>query len=395
MVLAREHGYESWPAFAKQIETLRIIRSVEDLADPLNTFIEVACVDRHGWHGSGTLEHADLILARYPEVATGSIYSAAVLADEAAVSAWLTRDASLATAAGGPHAWDALTYLCFSRYLRIDKARSEAFISTGRLLLDAGADANSGWIELIDDPPRPIRESAIYGAAGLAQNPGLTKLLLDYGADPNDEETPYHVAESYNNSVLEILFRSGRFNPVSVTTVAVRKCDWHDDKGLELALEHGADPNYLTRWKYSLLQHAIRRDNGLKMIEAILDRKADPYLPNKADGQNAIQMAAYQGRGDILALLEQRGFETGLEGLDALTAACARGDLETGARPGCSSSKSPRTTSLHGWSASRALRRRRQRGWCTLLAGPRRRLLRPCGMAIHIGKLPGIRPPSM
>src|SRR5579863_7563317 len=72
-VLAREHGYESWPAFAKHLETLRIIRSVEELDDPLNTFIEVASVDRHGWHSSGTLEHAEMILARYPEVATGCI----------------------------------------------------------------------------------------------------------------------------------------------------------------------------------------------------------------------------------------------------------------------------------------------------------------------------------
>jgi ankyrin repeat protein len=306
-----------------------MIRSVADLADPLNTFIEVACVDRHGWHGSGTLEHAELILARSPDVATGSIYSAAVLADEAAVRSWLARDASLATAAGGPHQWDALTYLCFSRYLRLDRARSEAFVSTARLLLEAGAQANTGWIEYIDDPPRPIHESVIYGAAGLAQNPGLTKLLLDFGADPNDEETPYHVPETYDNTVVEILLRSGRFNQVSVTTVAARKCDWHDDKGLELALENGADPNYLTRWKYSLLQHSIRRDNGLVMIEAILDRKADPYLPNNDDGRNAIQMAAYHGRGDILAALEQRGFAIGLEGLDAMVAACARADLGT------------------------------------------------------------------
>jgi hypothetical protein len=208
-VLAREHSYESWPAFAKHIEALRIIRSVEDLADPLNTFIEVARVDRHAWHASGTLEHAGLILARYPDVATGSIYSAAVLADEAAVRGWLARDASLATAAGGPHKWDALTYLCFSRYLRIDQARSEAFVSTARVLLEAGAHANTGWIEHIDDPPRPIHESVIYGAAGLAQNPGLTKLLLDHGADPNDEETPYHIPETYDNTVVEILLRSG------------------------------------------------------------------------------------------------------------------------------------------------------------------------------------------
>jgi ankyrin repeat protein len=329
LVLAREHGYESWPVFRKHIETLRIIRSVEDLADPLNTFIEVACTDRHGWHGSGTLEHADLILARYPDVATGSIYSAAVLADEAAVSSWLARDVSLATASGGPHNWDALTYLCFSRYLRIEKARSEAFVSTARALLEAGANPNTGWIETIDDPPRPIHESVIYGAAGLAQNPDLTKLLLDHGADPNDEETAYHVSETYDNTVVEILLRSGRFNKVSLTTVALRKCDWHDDKGQELALDHGADPNYLTRWKYSLLQHAIRRDNGLLMIDAILDRKADPYLRNNHDGRNAIQMAAYHGRADILASLERRGFDIGLEGLDALVAACACADLET------------------------------------------------------------------
>jgi hypothetical protein len=329
LVLAREHGYESWPAFAKHIETLRIIRSVEDLADPLNTFIEVACIDRHGWHGSGTLEHADLILARYPEVAAGSIYSAAVLGDVAAVSRWLARDASLATATGGPHNWDALTYLCFSRYLRIEKARAEAFVSTARVLLDGGANPNTGWTEYIDDPPRPIHESVIYGAAGIAQNPGLTKLLLDRGADPNDEETAYHVSESYDNTVVEILLRSGRFNNVSLATIAARKCDWHDDKGLELALHHGADPNYLTRWKYSLLQQAIRRDNGLVMIDAILDRKADPYLRNNEDGRNAIQMAAYHGRADILGSLERRCFDIGLEGFDALVAAAAREDLET------------------------------------------------------------------
>jgi ankyrin repeat protein len=40
-------------------------------------------------------------------------------------------------------------------------------------------------------------------------------------------------------------------------------------------------------------------------------------------------MAAYHGRGDILAALEQRGVEIGLEGLDAIVAACARADIET------------------------------------------------------------------
>jgi len=328
LVLAREHGYESWPAFAQHVETLRIIRSVEEITDPLSTFIEVASVDRHGWHAAGTVEHAEMILTRYPEAATGSIYSAAVLGDEAAVRTWLAREPALAKKNGGPREWDALTYLCFSRYLRIDKARADAFVATARALLEAGANANTGWTEYIDVPPRPVLESAIYGAAGIAKNPGLTQLLLDYGADPNDEETPYHVPETYDNTVLEILLRSGRFNKESLVTVALRKCDWHDEKGLELALERGADPNDFGRCNGTFLQHSIRRDNGLMMIEAILDRNADPYLQNKGDGRNAIQMAAYHGRGDILAALERRGFALNLEGLDALVAACARADLD-------------------------------------------------------------------
>ena len=329
LVLAREHGYESWPKFAKHIETLRSVHRLEKLDDPPNTFIEFASVDRHGWHGSGTLGPAEMILSRYPELGAANIYCAAVLGDAMAVRAHLSRDRSLATAEGGPHTWDALTYLCFSRYLRLDKSRSDSFVDAARALLDAGANANTGWTEYIDDPPRPVREPAIYGAAGIAQNSGLTKLLLDFGADPNDEETPYHVPETYNNSVLQILLDSRRFNEKSLATVAARKCDWHDDKGLKLALEYGANPNYQTVWRYSPFQHSIRRDNGLVMIEMFLDHGADPNLSNQFDGRNAVQMAAYHGRGDILAVLDRRDIEMRLDGIDALVAACARADLDT------------------------------------------------------------------
>ena len=335
LVLAREHGFHSWPAFAKHIKALRIAQSVEDLADPLSAFLTAACVEPHNWHASGTIEQAEAILAHYPSVAAASIYSASALADEPTVSAWLARDPSLANATGGPHQWDALTHLCFSRYLRIHKTRSNAFVSTSRALLNAGASANTGFTEYIDTPPRPIHESVIYAAAGLAQNPALTQLLLDHGADPNDEETPYHVPETYDNTVLEILLNSGRLNEASLATIAARKCDWHDDKGLQLALGHGANPNYVTRWKFTPLHQAIRRDNGLIMIEALLDHGADPYVHNNQDGRSAIQMAAYHGRGDILEALEKRAFAVNLDDsdgaptIDSLVAACARTNLIT------------------------------------------------------------------
>ena len=103
----------------------------------------------------------------------------------------------------------ALTYLCFSRYLRLDRTRSDGFVSAATVLLDAGASANTGWTEP-NHQPKPEWESAIYGAAGVARHPELTRLLLERGADPNDGETPYHVPETYDNATMKVLVESGK-----------------------------------------------------------------------------------------------------------------------------------------------------------------------------------------
>src|SRR5258706_1379233 len=277
-VIAREHGFESWPRFAEHIETLELTRSVTALADPVSAFIEAASVPREA-HESGTLELAEMILSRYPRVGTSNIYVAAVLADEATVRVALERDARAATAKGGPFDWDALTHLCFSRYLRLDAGRSEAFVGTARLLLDAGTSARTGWYEM-DGHPRPVFESAIYGAAGVARHPGLTRLLLERGADPNDGETPYHVPETTDNTVMRMLLESGTLNAENLATMLLRKTDWHDLEGLRMLLEHGADPNHMERWGESAMHHAVRRDNSLKMIELLVEHGADASLPD-------------------------------------------------------------------------------------------------------------------
>jgi ankyrin repeat protein len=342
LVLARAHAFPSWPKFAAYLETLNTLRALEDspgstqISDPVALFLEFASVERHGWHGSGSLQQAELIRSRYPHVAGANIYTAAVLADESSIRALLARHPALASAPGGPYNWDALTWLAFSRYLRLDPSRSDAFVACARLLLDAGASPNTGWKELTDDdPPREFLESVLYAAAGLARHPGLTQLLLERGADPNDEETCYHAPETYDNTVVKILIDSGRCNERSLAWLAARKADWHDEKGLRLALDGGANPNYLTQWKHTPFQHSIRRDNGLVMIEMLLDHGADPYVRNTEDHRNAFQMAAYHGRGDILRTLEARSFAPNYDGptpaLDALVAACALADL-AGAR---------------------------------------------------------------
>jgi len=298
------------------------------LDDPAARFIVAACSPRNG-HRSGTLDEAEMILGQDPQVAGSSIYAASILGDETTVRGFLARDPSGATAKGGPLGWDALTYVCFSRYLRLDRTRSDAFVHTARALLDAGASSNTGWIEMIDHPnPRPVIESAIYGAAAIAQHSGLTRLLLERGADPNDEETAYHVIETYDNSVLRILLESGRFNKQSLAVALLRKCDWHDLNGLQLVLENGADPNWMSGWGLTAFHQALRRDNRLAMIELLLDYGADPLQPSR-EGTSAILIAARRGRADALDLFEKRGMPIQLSGLDQLIAACARDDKTT------------------------------------------------------------------
>jgi ankyrin repeat protein len=326
LIIAREHGFESWPKFAAHITTLNLERAVTHLGGPVAAFIRAASVPRENSHASGTLEEAELILSRYPQVARANIHTAALLADEPGVRAFLSREPASVTAKGGPYEWDALTHLCFSRYLRVDKSRSDAFVRTAHALLEAGASANTGWYETIDYPnPRPILESAIYGAAGIAHHAGLTKLLLDHGADPNDEETPYHAAEEYDLGAVKALLESGKLNPTSLATLLLRKADWHDTEGIRLLLEHGVDPNTMTRWGNTALHQVLARDNRLENVALLLDHGANLALKNR-HGRSAIAIAAHRGRGDVLRLLQERGIEWELEGVDRLLAVLATAD---------------------------------------------------------------------
>src|SRR5581483_6808140 len=277
------------------------------------------------WHGS--LERAEAILAVHPEIASSDIYTAALLGDDVAVRQFLALDPEAATARGAPLGWDALTYLCFSKYLRLDRSRTRGFVRAATALLDSGASANTGFWEK-NHQPEPEWESAIYGAAGVAHNPELTRLLLERGADPNDEETPYHTPESTDNAALEVIVDSGKLSADNLATMLLRKADWHDTQGIRLLLERGAEPNRMTRWQYTALHQALRRDNALANVRLMLDHGADPMLPNHRDGRSGVAIAARRGRSDVLELFAGQGIPIELEGVDRLIAACARNNAE-------------------------------------------------------------------
>src|SRR2546429_4429898 len=294
------------------------------MSDPRAAFIEAAV-----WHG--TLERAVAILAAHPEIASSDIHSAAILGDDASVRRFLELDPGNATVKGGPRGWDALTHLCFSKYLRLDRARSAGFLRAAQALLDAGASANTGWYEM-DHAPEPEWESALYGAAGVAHHAGLTRLLLERGADPNDEETPYHAPEGHDNDALQVLVESGKLTEESLGTILLRKTDWHDYTGIKWLLERGVDPNRRTRWGKTALHNAVLRDNALEIVEVLLDHGADPTLiadhPDRSrrafSGRSAVAMAARRGRGDVLGPFPRRGGAIELQGGQRLVGAGAR-----------------------------------------------------------------------
>ena len=291
----------------------------------MTAFIEAAI-----WHG--TLEAAEAILAAHPEIARTSIHVAAILGDDAAVRRFIAADPRNVTKKEAPYDGDALVYLCLSKYLRLDKRRSDAFVRAATALLDAGADPNTGFTA--KDEYGDF-ETALYGAAAVAQHAELTRLLLERGADPNEVETPYHVPESYDNAALKVLVESGKLNADSLTTMLLRKADIHDYDGMKYLLEHGADPNRMTRWHYTALQQALRRDNGIELLDLMLDHGGDPTLKNESDGKSGIAMAARRGRGDVLGSFARRGFPMPLphDGVEHLiVSVCAARGGTAGAR---------------------------------------------------------------
>ncbi len=287
-------------------------------------FIEAASVPRDAWHASGDLSKANAILSQNPGIPGSDIYVSATLGDDTAIKSFIEENPSIATAKGGPRDWDPLTYLCFSRYLKLDRERSDGFVRAAKLLLDSGADPNSGWFEK-EHQPKPEFEAVLYGASGISHHPELTKLLVDRGADPNDGETIYHTPESYDNRSMRVLVESGKLTPVSLALLLIRKHDWHDYDGAKYLMEHGADPNQVWGPITPFIQ-AIRRDNDLEIIEVALQHGANPFI--EAYGISAIMLAARRGRCDLLEAFERAAFVMSYKDLDALIIACACGNEE-------------------------------------------------------------------
>jgi ankyrin repeat protein len=300
LVIAREYGFPSWPALKIHVETVHL-----DLDGRIAKLIESAC--------SSDVRVALELLDAEPWLAKLNLCTAAVAGDAAAARSFLEEDPSLAIRNGGPNDWQPLLYLCFSRLQRVRRFPSDGFVEIAAMLLEHGADPNVFFLPEGDEDP-DHRQTPLYGAAGIANNAPLTKLLIDAGADPNDGTSPkclggetlYHVAEFEDTECLRLVLECGP-RPVGVQYCFGRALDHDNPDAARLYLEHGADPNYQREENVqSPFQKAIQSGRTIETIRLMIDHGADINAKDP-DGLSPYRTAVRHGLNEVAELLREHG----------------------------------------------------------------------------------------
>src|SRR5579872_2919196 len=304
LVLAREYGFETWPALKLAVES-----ASRDLPDQ---FVNTACLshdDPHYDHRSFHTRAHEMLKAN-PWLADVNIWSAATAGNADAVRAFLDEDPSLANRPG-PHGWVPLICACYSRVKPVDPKHS--IFEVARVLLDRGSDPNAYTLKRnadarLDQTPRRFTAlTGVFGggSTGLANQPPhphwreLAEMLLERGANPADEQ--------------------------ALVTNA--------DASLEILLRHGLKPDAAGSGGITLMGRALAKAarNGLKeCVQLLLAHRArtDEKFEEKTPWEYAMEF----GHLDVAKMLEKAGAPVAdLSEVDRFIALCMAAD-EGGAR---------------------------------------------------------------
>jgi Ankyrin repeats (3 copies) len=287
LVLARAHGYASWPA---------LVAAAEADADG---FVLAAT--------EGHRTRAEAMLAGRPEIARDPWV-------RLVLGRGFEGDPS---APGGPRAWAPLLYATHSLFAPVDTARE---------LLARGADPNAFFVNEYG------RMSALYGAAGRLFDPELTRLLLEAGADPDDGESVYHATAAPSPECLALLLEHGA-HPTGTSALAAA-LDGHRTQHVRLLLEAEADPN-----EGALMAHAVRRGCPPELLELLaahgteVDRPGGETWRGNVPLRTPYQHAVLRGRDDAAATLRRLGAATEVAPRDRALAAVARGEAPAAPLP--------------------------------------------------------------
>ena len=351
LVVGRRYGFASWARLKRHLELVGHYTRFPAGAIPgapagdlPDAFLRLACL----WYEDDKPEHwaeARQLLAEHPDLTQGNVYAAATAADLAALRAILAADPAAASREGGPYRAEALYYLAYARH---DPAIAEnAVLGAARLLLDAGADPNAGYLwQGLPSPFTVLTGAFGEGELGPARQPrhphslALARLLLTAGADPNDGQALYNRMFEPGNDHLELLFefslgtgdggpwRARLGSAVDTPAEMVRgQLDW--------AITHGM----------------------AERVRLLAGHGVDVASPFE-DGTTPTALAATTGHAELVGYLVAHGApEPDLDPADAFIAAALGADRVTAARlqrdhPGLAAEVRSARPALVAWAAA-------------------------------------------
>ncbi|MGY3483471.1 ankyrin repeat protein [Bradyrhizobium sp. USDA 4011] len=327
--VARDLGFASWPDLRRYVEAqLPPGKSRDDRVRRWLQLVYAADVD-------GTTDRANprvavRMLTEDPDLVADDPYLACAVGDEETIRRTAADDPAWVNRPGGPLKLPPLVALAHSSLLQIPEFQARLH-RCARMLLEAGADPDqhisSRWPPgSLDAPDDSNPLSALYGAAGRNHDLALTRLLLEAGANPNDNESLYHSLEGSVTTGL-LLEHGAR---IAGTNAMYKVLDDENVPALELLLRHGGDPNEPARNAPltdcgSPLMWAIRRRRSRTCIAALLDAGADPRITTP-DGLSAYRYALRFGLTEVAELLRQRTGDETLADDERFVAACSSGN---------------------------------------------------------------------
>jgi ankyrin repeat protein/ketosteroid isomerase-like protein len=327
LVVARQFGFASWPKLKAHLELVeRYARSpheqpvggpLSDEREIVDEFLRLACLT-YGDDDLGRLRRAQALLDEHEWLAGASIHTTAATGFVDRARELLDRDPAQASLVGGPHRWEPLLYLTYSR---VPLAPGRSALEVARLLLEHGADPNAGylWEGLV--PPFTALTGALGGGGTIPEHPQrlvLARFLLETGANANDGQALYNQGwgPDPQEGWLELLFEfglgSGDGGP------------WR-----RLLGERQDSPRAMVE---DLLMAAA--GHGLTdRVRRLLDRGVDPEGRGSRHpiykGRSPVQEAALAGHLDIVSLLLEAGATWEHDQVDDLVTAAMAGDHDT------------------------------------------------------------------
>jgi ankyrin repeat protein len=304
LVIARELGFPSWP---------RLIAAVEADAESrraLPAFLSASV--------EGRMRRAGEILRADPGIAGRSLPAAAVLGDAAAVREHLAADPGAALALDDERGWPPLLYACYSRWHHADPGRAPGLAEAVRLLLAAGADADT------NDGGQARYRSALKGSAEV-NNPSVTEALLGAGAHPDPGQPIAEAAAHRDLRCLRLLLSHG----ARVTsTWALGAAVFNDNPGAAALLLDAlatAGGRAAEAAGQELPDAAATGSSAL--VEVLLGAGADPRATDP-DGISALRLAVRAGRQETAARLRALGATDDATEVDRFLGACLNADRQ-------------------------------------------------------------------